>query len=144
MKIILSPCAKMNTPKMQISINGLVITINGQDYDLSVIPEGGQAEASENGPFLGIVTREQVTIRYVYDMELAEDHQSHDWADYTFDITEGEVPCPIKWRPEPEPELEVEDFDFEDDQGFLVPALTKDEIQEVFDYLNHRDLKNDI
>lgn len=98
MKFILSPCAQMHTPKMQISINGLVITINGQDYDLSAIPEGGQAEASEDSPFLGVITRDQVTIRYIYDMELAEDHQSHNWDDYTFEVEEGGVPCPIKWK----------------------------------------------
>lgn len=98
MKFILSPCAQMYAPKMQISIKGLVVTINDQEYDLSAIPEGGQAEASEDSPFLGIITREQVTIRYIYDMELAEDHQSHDWADYTFEVEEGDVPCPIKWK----------------------------------------------
>ena len=97
MRFILSPCAQMNKPKMQISIKGLTITINGQEYDLSVIPEGGQAEAAEDSPFLGVITREQVTIKYAYDMELAEDHQSHDWADYTFEVLEGEVPCPIRW-----------------------------------------------
>lgn len=137
MRFILSPCAQMNTPKMQISIKGLTITINGQEYDLSVIPEVGQAEAAEGSPFLGVITREQVTIKYAYDMELAEDHQSHDWNDYTFYIEQGEIPCPIKWKPEPEPEPELEDFDFEEVEGLLVPTLTKKEIQEVFDNLNN-------
>lgn len=98
MKFILSPIAEVNAPKMQISINGLVVTINGQEYDLSVIPEGGQAEATDNSPFIGIITRERVTIRYQYDMVLAEDNQSTDWADYIFYVTNGEVPCPIKWK----------------------------------------------
>ncbi|HFG1581195.1 TPA: hypothetical protein ACGFXK_002551 [Vibrio cholerae] len=119
MRFILSPIATMNAPKMQISIDGLVVTINGQEYDLSVIPEGGQAEATEDSPFLGVITREQVTIKYGYDMALAEDNQSLDWADYTFEVTEGEVPCPIKWRPEPEPEPELPDFGFEEGEGEL-------------------------
>lgn len=107
MKIILSPQAALNTPCPIISVKGLTITIGGTDYDLSAIPEGGQAEAAEGGPFIGTVTREQVTIRYPYDMEKAEDDQSCDWGDYTFDISEGEVPCPIKWKPEPTEEAKA-------------------------------------
>lgn len=96
MKIILSPIAsnKITT----VSVNGLTVTIDGTAYDLSVIPEGGQAEADENSPFIGTVTRESITIRYEYDSQLAEPNQSTDWDDYTFDVTSGAVPCPIKWR----------------------------------------------
>lgn len=96
MQIILSPIASNKTTS--VSINGLIVTVDGTEYDLSVIPEGGQAEADENGPFIGTVTREQVTIRYEYDSQLAEPNQSTDWDDFTFDVTAGEVPCPIKWR----------------------------------------------
>lgn len=96
MQIILSPCASNKTTI--VSVNGLTVTVDGTDYDLSVIPEGGQAEADENSPFIGTVTSEAVTIRYEYDSQLAEQNQSTDWADYIFDVTAGEVPCPIKWR----------------------------------------------
>ena len=37
-------------------------------------------------------------IRYEYDGQLAATDQSTDWADCTFDIESGDVPCPIKWR----------------------------------------------
>lgn len=100
MKLILSPIAVIKAPDMQIRVSGLVIAINGTMYDLSAIPDGGQAEAANGSPFVGVLTREQVTIRYEYDMVRAEDNQSTDWADYTFDITDGVVPCPIKWKPE--------------------------------------------
>lgn len=106
MKIILSPVASNKTTT--VSVSGLVIAIDGQDYDLSVIPEGGQAEAAEAGPFIGIATRDSVTIRYEYDSIRAEPNQSTDWTDYTFEVVQGEVPCPIKWKPEPEPEPELE------------------------------------
>lgn len=96
MKIILSPVSSNKTTS--VSVNGLIVTVDGTDYDLSVIPEGGQAEADENSPFIGTVTRESVTIRYEYSSLLAEPDQSTDWADYTFDIESGHVPCPIKWR----------------------------------------------
>ena len=96
MRIILSPIASNKVTT--ISVNGLTVTVDGTDYDLSVIPVGGQAEADENSPFIGTVTRESVTIRYEYDGQLAEPNQSTDLADYTFDVTSGDVPCPIKWR----------------------------------------------
>lgn len=105
MKIILSPVASNKTTS--ISANGLVLTIDGTEYDLSIIPEGGQAEASEDSPFIGTVTRDSVTIRYEYDSSKAEPDQSPDWDDYTFGVVEGEVPCPIKWKPEPEQEAEA-------------------------------------
>jgi len=96
MQIILSPIASNKTTT--VSISGLTLTITGTDYDLSVIPEGGQAEALEGSPFIGTVTREQVTIIYEYDSKLAEPDQSTDWADYTFDVVSGDVPCPIIWK----------------------------------------------
>lgn len=94
MKLILSPIASDHTT--QVSLNGLVITVDGTDYDLSVIPEGGQAEAE--APFQGVVTREEVTIQYHYDSFAAEPDQSTDWDDYTFIDPKGVVPSPIKWN----------------------------------------------
>ena len=96
MRVILSPVASSRTN--QISVSGLVLTIDGTNYDLSAIPEGGQAEAAEDSPFIGIVTRDKVTVKYHYDMSKAEENQSADWADYTFEVVQGEVPCPIKWK----------------------------------------------
>lgn len=104
MKIILSPVASNKTTT--VSINGLVLTIDGVDYDLSIIPEGGQAEASEDSPFIGTVTRDSVTIRYEYDSMKAEPDQSTNWDDWTFFVESGDVPCPIKWKPEPEQEAD--------------------------------------
>lgn len=106
MKIILSPIASTKTTT--VSISGLTLAIDDTDYDLDQIPEGGQAEAAEGSPFIGTLTREKVTIRYEYDSNLAESDQSTDWADYTFDVVSGDVPCPIKWKPEPEIEGESE------------------------------------
>ena len=105
MKIILSPVASNKTTLL--SVTGLALTIDGTEYDISIIPEGGQAEATEDSPFIGTVTRESVTIRYEYDSSKAEPDQPTNWDDYTFDVVEGEVPCPIKWKPEPEAEVEV-------------------------------------
>jgi hypothetical protein len=111
MKIILSPIASNRTT--QVSVSGLVITIDGTPIDLSVIPVGGVAEPDADSPFVGNVTRDEVTVKYHYDSALAEPNQSTSWADYTFEITEGEVPSPIVWKAEVEEviadEIEVQD-----------------------------------
>jgi hypothetical protein len=96
MKLILSPVASTHTTT--VSLNGLTLVIDGTDYDLSQIPPGGQADAPPDSPFIGIVTRNEVTIRYHYDSNLAEPQQSTDWANYIFEIESGPVPCPIIWR----------------------------------------------
>jgi hypothetical protein len=105
MIIKLSPVASNKTTT--VLLNGLILTIDGQDADLSVIPVGGEAEPDENSPFIGKVTRNEVTIRYEYNSQLAEPNQSTDWADYTFEVTKGEVPCPIKWKPVAEEQTDV-------------------------------------
>jgi hypothetical protein len=104
MKIILSPMASIRTT--EVSVSGLVITIDGQPIDLSVIPEGGYAEPDEDSPFIGNVTRDEVTVRYHYESLKAESDQSTDWDDYTFEVTNGPVPCPIKWKPVEETEVQ--------------------------------------
>jgi len=99
MKITLSPIASDHTT--EVSVGGLVVTIDGTPVDLSVIPEGGYAEPDDDSPFVGKVTRDEVTIRYHYESAKAVPDQSTDWADYTFDVTSGPVPSPIVWK-EPE------------------------------------------
>jgi hypothetical protein len=106
MKIILSPIAS-DTDTI-VSVDGLTITVDGIAYDLSVIPEGGDAQPGEGEPFIGTITREQVTIIYKYNDATAEPEQSTDWADYTFIDPVGEIPSPIVRKPEPEPEIEPE------------------------------------
>jgi hypothetical protein len=96
MKIKLSPIATNKTTT--VSIKGPILTIDGVDIDLSIIPIGGQVEATEDSPFIGVVTRDECTIRYEYDATLAEANQSTNWDDYTFNIIDGVVPSPIKWR----------------------------------------------
>ena len=111
MKIILSPLASTYTTT--VSVDGLIVTIDGAPIDLSVIPVGGYAEPDDDSPFVGNVTRDAATIRYHYDSSKAEPNQSKDWADYTFDVTNGDVPCPIKWLPVDD--AEVESGDVQDD-----------------------------
>ena len=43
-----------------------------------------------------------ITIVYHYDSALAETNQPASVDAYRFNITNGDVPCPILWRPIPE------------------------------------------
>jgi hypothetical protein len=96
MKITLSPIASTYTT--EVSVDGLTITIDGTSIDLSVIPEGGYAEPEDDSPFIGKVTRDEVTVRYHYNSIEAEPNQPTDWAAYMFDVTSGPVPSPIIWK----------------------------------------------
>jgi hypothetical protein len=98
MKIILSPIASNRTTR--VFVNGLTITVDDQDIDLSVIPENGYAIPEEGSPLMGKITRKEVTVLYHYDSFKALPNQSMDWADYTFEVENGEVPCPIIWEEE--------------------------------------------
>ena len=99
MIIKLSPIAANETTNAPvITLSGLTLTIDGQVIDLSVIPEGGQAE-SDNDMLIGIVTREEVTIRYPYSTDIYESSQSTEQSAYEFDIVDGQVPCPLVKKP---------------------------------------------
>ena len=96
MKITLSPIASTYTT--EVEVDGLTITIDGTPVDLSVIPVGGYAEPEDDSPFIGKVTRDEVTVRYHYESMKAVPDQSTNWDDYTFDVTSGPVPSPIIWK----------------------------------------------
>jgi hypothetical protein len=106
MKIKLSPqVANETTNAPVITVSGLTLTIDDQVIDLSVIPEGGQAEADEDSPLIGIVTRDEVTIRYSYSTDIYECNQPTESSAYKFEIVEGQVPCPLIKRPVAENEV---------------------------------------
>jgi hypothetical protein len=100
MKLILSPIASPadDTPP---TIAGQVLQYRGQSYDFSPLPEGGEIEVGS--PFVGAVTRKDgvicATLEYRYNWDTAEDFQSTNWNDYTFDVVSGACPCPIKRKP---------------------------------------------
>ncbi len=92
-----------------IYIEGESIVFNGFEYDLSVIPEGGEVEAEF--PAAGIIKRVEgvinISLVYQYHSGKAELNQSTDINDFTFDIEEGHVPCPIIWKPIVEETIDV-------------------------------------
>ena len=107
MKIILSPYSSLptETPDVPPSVSGEALSYRGKSYDLSQLPEGATVEAES--PFCGSISRiagvVHVKLEYVYDSLAAEDDQPHDWTDFTFDVTEGQCPDPIVYKPVEEP-----------------------------------------
>jgi hypothetical protein len=85
-------------------VAGQVLQYRGQSYDFSPLPEGAEIEVGS--PFIGAVTRKngviQATLEYKYNWDTSESYQPTNWDDYTFVVTDGACPCPIKRKPEPE------------------------------------------
>ncbi len=95
MKIKLNPIVVSQSKQASvISLSGLILTIDGQQIDLSTIPVDGQAE-SDTDLLQGIVTRDEVTVNYLYSTDIYESNQSTNKQDYEFDITEGTISCPL-------------------------------------------------
>lgn len=100
MKITLHPCAALpGAPDDAVSVSGETITVNGTAYDLSSVPEGGEAEAQGDHPFAGPITRTggvlTVPLVYRYSTATAEPNQPTDPAHWIVDITSGALPDKI-------------------------------------------------
>tara|TARA_R100001230_G_C5675849_1_gene181489 strand:- start:816 stop:1154 length:339 start_codon:yes stop_codon:yes gene_type:complete len=88
------------------SVSGDTLTVNGVAYDLSPVPEGGEATPEGESPFVGAITRTNgeihAAILWRYDSATAEPDQPPVHPVVT--ITSGDVPDPVLRKPEPEPE----------------------------------------
>ncbi len=86
-----------------VSVAGDIVTVNGTDYDLSAVPEGGEGWPGGGGhPFLGPIRREDgqivCAVKYRYDSRTAAPHQPVDPGARSLEITAGPVPDPIQRR----------------------------------------------
>ena len=88
-------------PETQASVAGELITVNGVEYDLAPIPEGGEARPTGDHPFMGPMTRTEGVLRvslfWFYDTATAEPSQGPERPVLT--ITSGDVPDPVKRKP---------------------------------------------
>lgn len=87
----------------RIAVDGDTITVDGTDYDLSAVPEGGEGRPVTRGhPFFGAIRHEDgqigCAVKYCYDSRTATLHQPADPDAYIFDIAAGPVPDPIQRR----------------------------------------------
>ena len=91
----------VNENETTASVSGEIITVNGTNYDLSSVPEGGLAQPQGDHPFSGPITRTNgvihVIVNWHYNTETSEADQpmSHP----VFELTEGEVPDPVNRLP---------------------------------------------
>jgi len=104
MKITLSPVRGLpGQPETEITVSGDTITVDGIDYDLSSVPEGGEATPQgEDHPFIGKITREGGTVhcgvRVRYD-DTAKRNQPTDPAHWIVDVSSGPVTIPALRKP---------------------------------------------
>lgn len=100
MKIILSPTQGLpGQAETTVSVSGDTLTVDGQAYDLSAVPEGGEATPKEEDhPFIGKITRQDGTINATIRVSLGDDAKSvqpAEWSHWTINDAEGPVTIPV-------------------------------------------------
>lgn len=99
MHLILSPQKGLpGQPETMVSVAGDTITVDGTAYDLSAIPDGGEATpGGDDHPFASSITRENgvihATVRVVLGSDAATD-QPTDPAHWTIPNADGPVIIP--------------------------------------------------
>lgn len=104
MQIIITPEANLpGQPDDAVTVSGDTITVNGAPFDLSGIPEGGEATAGGAHPFTGPIRREGgtliVPLRVRYDTSTAEPSQPRDWNHWTVTVESGALPDRVIRKP---------------------------------------------
>jgi hypothetical protein len=98
MEMIITLSPQASNTNTNILVAGQVLTYNGTEYDLSIIPLNGESEGED--PAIGDIKNVDgvihVTLIYPYDASLADPIQSTNLDDYIVDVTSGEVTSPIK------------------------------------------------
>lgn len=108
MQLQLNPVTVLSgRPETTLSVKGDTITVDGVDYDLSAIPEGGEATAQGDHPFAGPITRAggvlNVPVRVVLGPD-AEHRQPTDPAHWRVEAPDGPVTIPATRKAEdPQP-----------------------------------------
>ncbi|MEN9062831.1 hypothetical protein [Ponticoccus litoralis] len=89
-------------PETIASVSGDALTVDGTVYDLSAVPEGGEAWPEGDHPFSGPITRTggeiACAVAWAYDPATAEDHQGPTHPVMT--IASGPVPDPVTRKQE--------------------------------------------
>lgn len=100
MQIQLKPIAGLpGEPETEITVSGDMITVDGIDYYLSAVPEGGEATPGGDHPFVGKITRTggeiACAVLCAYDTATAQPDQPADPAHWTVTVTSGPVAIPV-------------------------------------------------
>jgi hypothetical protein len=99
MIITLIPQATPST-STTVRVSNEIIIVNDVEYDLSAITNGLQVESEHPavGTISNIDNEIYISILYQYVESEAEPIQSTNADDYIFNISEGEIPSPIKLK----------------------------------------------
>lgn len=105
MKITIKPIAMLpGGAETQVSVSGDRITWDGMPYDLSAVPEGGEATPQGDHPFAEPITREAgeiaCTVKVFFDPATAEPNKPTDPAYWTVTVASGVVPDMIPRKQE--------------------------------------------
>lgn len=88
----------------ELVVHGSLVSINGYELDLSLIPEGGEAEIDDSFPMAhlvrGKIKSDFIEIIYQYDSSKAENHHAATREDLYIENASGAIEPPIKWRSE--------------------------------------------
>jgi hypothetical protein len=103
MKLTICPHAGLpGERETTASVSGDILTIDGVSYDLSAVPEGGEATPEGDHPFIGKITRVNgevvATIRWRHG-EDADGRQPLDPAHWVVTVADGPVPSPVVKTP---------------------------------------------
>lgn len=106
MHLTLSPIRGLpGQPETTLAVAGNVLTLDGEAYDLSAVPEGGRFDPDPGDhPFIGSITRAGGTLRATLRVVLGDDaapHQPTDPAHWIIAEAAGPVAIPA-WRIENE------------------------------------------
>ena len=99
MQLTISPVAGLpGQPETTAAVSGDVLTVDGTPYDLSSVPEGGEATPEGDHPFVGAITRTageiHAEIRWTYGDDAAR-FQPVDPLHWFAVIDDGPVPSPV-------------------------------------------------
>ena len=101
MHLTLSPTVGLpGQPETTLHVAGDIITVDGTPYDLSPVPEGGEATA-EDSPFVGKITRFggviHCTVRVRLGDTAADDQPDSPWV---IENADGGITIPAARKPE--------------------------------------------
>jgi hypothetical protein len=95
-------------PEMTIHVAGDVITLDGEAFDLSPVPEGGEGwpdeTTSSETPFIGPIRRIDGVIHATLIARLGDTAAPDQGGPWVIPDAEGDVIIPAARKPEPEPE----------------------------------------
>ena len=105
MKLTLSPTRGLpGQAETEITVSGDTITMDGVPYNLSVVPEGGEATPQGEHPFVGAITREGGKLHATVNVVLGDDAasvQPSDPTHWVIDVDNGPVSIPAMRKPQP-------------------------------------------